>query len=112
MHFASAPHDRCIQRTLRWTPGARQIAGCPRYNCVTKISFSARFCFIGNWQLLAQDPAIWYHLTEEFVQIENSENDSCDRFCLRSDLVISYGVGFHGALAPKKAAHGHASLID
>ena len=41
MHFASIPHDRWIQRILKWTPGGRYAAGCPRHNWVTKIS---RYC--------------------------------------------------------------------
>ena len=68
MHFASLPHDRWIQRILKWTPGGRYAAGCPRHNWVTKISAFMRFLQVDDWQRLAQDTPVWLHLTEEFVQ--------------------------------------------
>ena len=66
--FASLPHDRWIQRILKWTPGGRYAAGCPRHNWVTKISAFMRFLQVDDWQRLAQDTPVWLHLTEEFVQ--------------------------------------------
>ena len=32
IHSASVPHDRWIQRRLRWMPDGRHTAGCPRHN--------------------------------------------------------------------------------
>ena len=68
MHFASLPHDRWIQRILKWTPGGRYAAGCPRHNWVTKISAFMRFLQVDDWKRLAQDTPVWLHLTEEFIQ--------------------------------------------
>ena len=44
IHFASVPHDRWIQRILRWMPGGRHTAGCPRHNWATKLDASCDFC--------------------------------------------------------------------
>ena len=66
-HFASVPHDRWIQRILRWMPDGRHTAGCPRHNWATKLSAFLRFLQMDEWQILAQDTALWLHLTEDFV---------------------------------------------
>ena len=67
IHFASVPHDRWIQRILRWMPDGRRTAGCPRHNWATKLSAFVRFLQMDEWQILAQDTAVWLHLTEDFV---------------------------------------------
>ena len=67
IHFASVPHDRWIQRILRWMPDGRRTAGCPRHNWATKLSAFVRFLQMDEWQILAQDAAVWLHLTEDFV---------------------------------------------
>ena len=67
IHFASVPHDRWIQRILRWMPDGRHTAGCPRHNWATKLSAFVRFLQMDEWQILAQDTALWLHLTEDFI---------------------------------------------
>ena len=67
IHFASVRHDRWIQQILRWMPDGRHTAGCPRHNWATKLSAFVRFLQIDEWQILAQDTALWLHLTDYFI---------------------------------------------
>ena len=110
MHFASVPHDRWIQRALRWTPDGRHTAGCPRHNWVTKLAAFARFLQMDEWQILAQDTTLWapshrgLHSILQTLKIFYSLW-SLVKYC-------TYEVGFRRSPAPKWAAHGHAGLID
>ena len=67
IHFASVPHDRWIQRILKWMPDGRHTAGCPRHNWATKLSAFVRILQMDEWQILAQHTALWLHLTEDFI---------------------------------------------
>ena len=69
IHFVSLPHDRWIQRILRWMPDGRHTAGCPRHNWATELSAFVRFLQMDEWQILAQDTALWLHLTEDFIHL-------------------------------------------
>ena len=68
IHPASVPHDKWIQRILTWMPDARHTTGCPRRNWATKLSAFVRFLQMDDWQILAQHPTLWLHLTEDFIQ--------------------------------------------
>ena len=110
MHFASVPHDRWIQRVLRWTPDGRHTAGCPRHNWVTKLAVFARFLRMDEWQVLAQVTTFWLHLTEDFIQFFRHYFFFLPPLSLVN--YCTYEAGFRRSPAPKWAAHGHAGLID
>ena len=114
MHFALLPHDRWIQRMLKWTPGGRYAAGCPRHNWVTKISAFVLFCkwMTGkDWHKICQFGSIWRRSSFNSADVkEYLSGRSLSSFC---NLVYIWGRLFTDHLRPNGLPAGmQVWLID
>ena len=116
VHFVSMPHDRWIQRILRWMPEGRHTAGCPGHYWATKLDAIVRFCkwTIGKyWHKIRYFGYISRRVSFNSANVENYlhyEAEVTPAFVFVGSCTCD--VGFRRSPAPKWAAYRHAGLID
>ena len=67
MHVANLPSNRWVKRVLLWNPSGARTRGYPRHDWTSKLVAYTRFHQLGEWLSLAQDPALWMQLNDDFV---------------------------------------------
>ena len=68
MHVANLPSNRWVKRVLLWNPCGARTRGYPRHDWTSKLVAHTRFHQLGEWLSLAQDPALWMQLNDDFVK--------------------------------------------
>ena len=68
MHVANLPSNRWVKRVLLWNPSGARTRGYPRHDWTSKLVAYTRFHQLGQWLSLAQDPALWMQLNDDFVK--------------------------------------------
>ena len=68
MHAANLPSNRWVKRVLLWNPCGARTRGYPRHDWTSKLVAYTRFHQLGQWLSLAQDPALWMQLNDDFVK--------------------------------------------
>ena len=68
MHVANLPSNQWVKRVLLWNPCGARTRGYPRHDWTSKLVAYTRFHQLGQWLSLAQDPALWMPLNDDFVK--------------------------------------------
>ena len=68
MYVANLPSNRWVKRVLLWNPFGARTRGFPRHDWTSKLEAYTRFHQLGQWLSLAQDPALWIQLNDDFVK--------------------------------------------
>ena len=68
LHVANLPSNRWVKRVLLWNPTGARSRGYPRHDWTSKLVAYTRFQQWGLWYNLAQDPALWMQLSDDFVK--------------------------------------------
>ena len=68
MRVANLPSNRWVKRVLLWNPTGARTRGYPRHDWTSTYVAYTRFHQLSQWLSLAQDPALWMQLSDDFVK--------------------------------------------